>query len=305
VLSHRTILVCAGVVVVLAVASGWLLLALYGGGSGQDRARVEVIRTVGTIVLGGGGAIALLLAARRQQTAEHDLAEKRRDLALKERDATARQITDLYTKAVEQLGADKAPVRLGGLYALERVAQDHPLQRQTIVNVVCAYLRMPFTPPNADGEITDEYCAQIQECEVRITMQQVLTSHLRPGDGASDTFWDNIDLDLKGATLIDFVLAGCQVRTGRFREATFHGAAWFDCTTFTGDAWFRRATFTSDGSFKGVKFSRTASFEDVTFAAKASFRKACFADEVTFTNAIFAGAREFDGASFARGRPFD
>jgi hypothetical protein len=51
VLSHRTILVCAGLVVVLAVVSGWLLLALYGGGTGQDTARLEVIRTVGTIVL--------------------------------------------------------------------------------------------------------------------------------------------------------------------------------------------------------------------------------------------------------------
>jgi uncharacterized protein YjbI with pentapeptide repeats len=65
-------------------------------------------------------------------------------------------------------------------------------------------------------------------------MQQVLTSHLRPDDG--DAFWDNINLDLKGATLIDFILAGCRVRTGRFREATFSGAAWFDRTIFTGDA---------------------------------------------------------------------
>jgi hypothetical protein len=51
----------------------------------------------------------------------------------------ARQrITDLYIKPVEQLGSDKAPVRLGGLYALERLAQGNPDQRQTIVNVPCA-----------------------------------------------------------------------------------------------------------------------------------------------------------------------
>src|SRR5262249_33582048 len=53
---------------------------------------------------------------------------------------------ELYTKAVEQLGSDKAPVRLGGLYALERLAQDNSAHRQTIVNVICAYLRMPFSP---------------------------------------------------------------------------------------------------------------------------------------------------------------
>ena len=61
-------------------------------------------------------------------------------------DATERHITELYTKAVEQLGSDKAPVRFGGLYALERLAQDNPAHRQAIVNVICAYLRMPFSP---------------------------------------------------------------------------------------------------------------------------------------------------------------
>ncbi|MDP9866447.1 hypothetical protein J2S55_005713 [Streptosporangium brasiliense] len=38
-------------------------------------------------------------------------------------------------------------MRLAGLYALERLAQDNPGHRQTIVNVICAYLRMPYTPP--------------------------------------------------------------------------------------------------------------------------------------------------------------
>jgi len=77
---------------------------------------------------------------------------------LTDQDAAQRRITELYTKAVEQLGSDKAPVRLGGLYALERLGQDNPSQRQTIVNVICAYLRMPFpatpdstTPRPPDG----------------------------------------------------------------------------------------------------------------------------------------------------------
>ena len=41
-------------------------------------------------------------------------------------DATERRVTELYTKAADQLGSDKAPVRLAGLYALERLAQDNP-----------------------------------------------------------------------------------------------------------------------------------------------------------------------------------
>ncbi len=40
-----------------------------------------------------------------------------------ERGAVARQVTELFAKAVEQLGCKAAPVRLGGLYALERLAR--------------------------------------------------------------------------------------------------------------------------------------------------------------------------------------
>ena len=53
---------------------------------------------------------------------------------------------ELYAKAVEQLGHEKAPVRLGALYSLERLAEDKPERRQIIVDVICAYLRMPFAP---------------------------------------------------------------------------------------------------------------------------------------------------------------
>ena len=34
------------------------------------------------------------------------------------------QVTDRYTKAIEQLGSDKLDVRIGGIYALERIAHD-------------------------------------------------------------------------------------------------------------------------------------------------------------------------------------
>ena len=65
---------------------------------------------------------------------------------LSDLDTTEQRITELYTKAVEQLGSNKVPVRFGGLHGLERLAQDNPAHRQTIVNVICAYLRMPFSP---------------------------------------------------------------------------------------------------------------------------------------------------------------
>lgn len=49
-----------------------------------------------------------------------------------------------YTKAVEQLGqqgADRLQVRLGGIYALERLAVDSPRDQPTVVQVLSAFIR--------------------------------------------------------------------------------------------------------------------------------------------------------------------
>jgi len=51
------------------------------------------------------------------------------------------QVTDRYTKAIEQLGSDKLDVRIGGIYALERIARDSPRDHPTIMAVLSAFLR--------------------------------------------------------------------------------------------------------------------------------------------------------------------
>ena len=46
-------------------------------------------------------------------------------------------MTDRYTKAIEQLGPDKGlDVRIGGIYALERIARDSPRDHPTIMEVL-------------------------------------------------------------------------------------------------------------------------------------------------------------------------
>jgi hypothetical protein len=75
------------------------------------------------------------------------MAQQDRVARTTEHDAAERRLTELYLKAVEQLGSAQAAVRHGGLYALERVAQDNLSQRQTVVDVICAYLRNPYSPP--------------------------------------------------------------------------------------------------------------------------------------------------------------
>ncbi len=317
---------CTAGLIIFAGLTCWLLFQLYGHGTPSDQARLEGVRTVGTIVLGAGGAVALLLTARRQQTAERDLAAKRFELALREKanddikyDAAERRITELYLKAVEQLGSDKAPVRLAGLYALERLAQDNEPQRQTILNVISAYLRMPYGLPGAFPEMETgsdtrrEQQLGLQEREVRITAQRIITEHLNP-DGAPERFWQEIDLDLNNATLIDFSLRGCQIRRSNFSRTDFTGEALFLGVSFTEEArfdgatfenaWFTDSNFTGSVRFDRANFTGEARFENTSFAGNVTFRESTFLSEARFDRSIFTGSTVFSKANFSRNANF-
>jgi hypothetical protein len=60
-------------------------------------------------------------------------------------------ITDRYTKAIEQLGNDKLDVRLGGIYALERIAVDSKRDHPTVVEVLSAFIREHGQAPTQPG----------------------------------------------------------------------------------------------------------------------------------------------------------
>jgi len=55
--------------------------------------------------------------------------------------ANAKQITERFTQAINQLGSEKIEVRLGGIYALERIAKDSPKDHWTIMEVLTAFVR--------------------------------------------------------------------------------------------------------------------------------------------------------------------
>ncbi|GGL56691.1 hypothetical protein GCM10014719_67640 [Planomonospora parontospora subsp. antibiotica] len=292
--------------------------------------RSEVLRTALAAGAGIGAAITLMLAFRRQRHQEiatlhtsHDAAERR--------------VTELYTKAVEQLGHDKAAVRLGGLYALERLAQDNPGHRQTIVNVICAYLRMPYTPPvpapepvqapparsappsndrwlhpptpgNEETPLPEQPAADKTddaegERQVRLTAQRILGDHLRderaPGERDSGQPADVRFWDGMRLDLAGAALIDLDFQDCRMAKAGFGGA------TFTGDAWFGRAVFTETALFGGATFTKTALFGGATFTKTAWFGGATFTRDAWFGGATFTEIALFDGATFTKSAQFD
>jgi hypothetical protein len=52
-----------------------------------------------------------------------------------------RLITERFSKSVEQLGSNDISVRIGGIYALERIAKDSPKDHWTIMEVLTAFVR--------------------------------------------------------------------------------------------------------------------------------------------------------------------
>src|SRR5262249_49194272 len=68
------------------------------------------------------------------------------------------QAADRYTKAIDQLGSDNLSVRLGGIYALERLAGDSPQQDHSMVmELLTAFIREESRepwPPSASRRLT-------------------------------------------------------------------------------------------------------------------------------------------------------
>jgi hypothetical protein len=54
---------------------------------------------------------------------------------------TLQQTSDRFGKAIEHLGSDNLDVRLGGIYALDKLAWDTPSEHADVYNVLTAFVR--------------------------------------------------------------------------------------------------------------------------------------------------------------------
>ncbi len=51
------------------------------------------------------------------------------------------QITERFTRAIEHLGSDRLELKLGGIYALGRIANESATDHWPIMEILCAYIR--------------------------------------------------------------------------------------------------------------------------------------------------------------------
>jgi hypothetical protein len=125
------------------------------------------------------------------------------------------QVTDRYTKAIEQLGSKELDVRIGGIYALERIARDSAKDHPTVMEVLTAFIREHSREqwPPSDAARPE------QERSTRPDVQAAVTVA-----GRREVKRDILPIDLTGANLARANLTRTKLTRANLRGATLTGA---------------------------------------------------------------------------------
>jgi hypothetical protein len=138
------------------------------------------------------------------------------------------QVTERFTRAIDQLGNDKLDVRLGGIYALERLAQSSKPDHRAIMEVLMAFVRehARWTRDLADesdahesAEGSGEEESGFREISPTLDVQTTLNVL-----GRRRREWDNQPLDLHGTDLRGADLRGAHLEGAYLEGAHLEGA---------------------------------------------------------------------------------
>jgi hypothetical protein len=262
----------------------------------QNDARTTLLQGLAALLVLGGAGIGAAVTLRQVRIGREQLEHARRQLELAREEAQrsdepareqlelARQqaqrsderlreqigvaqegqITERFTRAVDQLGQpgpDRLDVRLGGIYALERIAHDSPTHQLAVVEILTAFIRShaPW-PPHPSGQYrADVPTEQVPSLRDRAPdVQAVLsiigrrpTQYNGPPPDLNETDLRRANLhnanladaqfgraNLEGAQLQQANLAGARLE-GANLEGTQLGGALANCETGWPDGWYR------------------------------------------------------------------
>ncbi|TMR97520.1 pentapeptide repeat-containing protein [Nonomuraea basaltis] len=137
------------------------------------------------------------------------------------------QITDRYTRAVEQIGADKSvEVRIGGLYALGRITRDSSADATTVEEIMVAYILEHDGKTGATRTFTpsEDVPSWKPGADVR-TAVRVLGTIPRAGWGTPILFTaDFVSADWRGVNLRDAYLSYANLSRARLNVADLASA---------------------------------------------------------------------------------
>ena len=242
-----------------------------------------------------------------------------------------------YTKAVEQLGDEKAPIRMGGVYTLVGLVdewledesidkyEDRLKEGQVIINNLCAYIRSPFTlashydelsnpTPMPEGIYKDKkekfYADKAtldSETDVRLSIIKEIHDRIQGPDKNTPGAWSDFEYDFSGSTFfypVDLTKSYYK-KPVNFSGSTYEGWADFTGSTYEGWADFSRSTYEGWADFTGSTYEGWADFSRSTYQNLADFSGSTYQGSMAgFSRFTYKGGADFSGSSYKGGADF-
>jgi hypothetical protein len=159
------------------------------------------------------------------------------------------QITDRFIKATDQLGSDKIDTRLGGIYALERIAGDSQADQGAVMEVLTAFVREHApVPETGAASATTRVSTDVQAVLTVVGRRKVSNdpSTYRLNLEATELTGANLrNADLTSADLRNADLTSADLRNANLTSADLTGA-------FLSGAILTGADAEADGQAKGL-----------------------------------------------------
>ena len=239
-----------------------------------------------------------------------------------------------YTKAVEQLGDEKAPIRMGGVYTLvglvDEWLEDESIEKyedrlkegQVIINNLCAYIRSPFTLASHYDELSNPTPKGIykdkkekfyadkaildSEADVRLSIIKEIHDRLQDPDKNTPGAWSDFEYDFSGSTFfypIDLTNS-YYAKPINFSGSTYKDWVYFSRSTYKDVADFTDSTYQGGASFSRSTYKSGASFTDSTYKSGASFRDSTYKSGANFRDSTYQGGANFTDSTYKSGANF-
>jgi len=282
----------------------WLLQAYVDPSSIEDpskeaTAKKDLLQALGLIMAGVAGAIGIYFTWRGQRITKDNLrltqkaqernqenTEAQLKNARQELDITYQgQITERFTRAIDQLGNEKTEVRIGGIYALERIAKESKKHYWPIIEILASYLQTRANPSLVSDEIEKISKSSWEEDDDDRRHQhpfpdaQAALYVLARRDHSLDPEEEDRFINLSSTDLRNADLRGANLEKARLRRVNLKGAILrdvaFEEAVLSGahleETKLERTTFTKANLRKAIL--READLEDADFT-EANLRSA-------------------------------
>ena len=187
---------------------------------GSEESLSATIRNIGLLI---GGVIAAILAMWRSVVSERqaDIAEKG-------------MLGERYQKGAEMLGSDVLSVRLGGIYAIDRIAKEHPEEYHIqALELLCAFARHPTKNEQVEVNIKEGGEGRRLREDVESAMRAIAS---RSGSAVAiedqedfalylrDAELSNLHLRVQNANLVNAWLVGAKLPYAWLESANLSNA---------------------------------------------------------------------------------